>query len=207
MMKSNLLLPSLLLAALALPLAADSLWTSAGAREQGLASDIKASRVGDILTIVVSENAAQTSSQTKSTNSATSVNASVSQFLFPSTASALGTVKGALPGTNFGNTSTFSGGGAVNNTQSVTASAAVLVTDVLPNGNLVIAGARRLTFAGEPQTVVLHGLVRPADIVNGNSVISSNVADARIEFLSDGNISDAEKRGWVTNLYEKLRPF
>ncbi len=206
-MKSNLLLPSFLVAALALPLAADSLWTSAGAREQSLASDIKASRVGDILTIVVSENAAQTSSQSKSTNNASSVNASVSQFLFPASASPLGTIRGQLPGTNFGNTSTFSGGGAVNNTQSVTASAAVLVTDVLPNGNLVIAGVRRLTFAGETQTVVLHGLVRPADIVSGNSVISSNVADARIEFLSDGNITEAEKRGWLTNLYDKLRPF
>jgi flagellar L-ring protein precursor FlgH len=206
-MKSKTFSSILLLTALAFPLAADSLWTNAGAREQGLASDIKASRVGDILTIVVSENAAQTSSQTKSTNNASSVNASVSQFLFPAAASALGTVKGQLPATSFGNTSTFSGGGAVNNTQSVTASAAVLVTDVLPNGNLVIAGARRLTFAGETQTVVLHGLVRPADIANGNSVVSSNVADARIEFISDGTISDAEKRGWLTNLYDKLRPF
>jgi len=206
-MKNQLLLPVVLLAVLAGPIVGDSLWTSPGAREQGLASDIKASRVGDILTIVVSENAAQTSSQTKSTNNASTVNASVSQFLFPASVSALGTMKGQLPGTNFGNTSTFSGGGAVNNTQSVTASAAVLVTDVLPNGNLVIAGARRLTFAGETQTVVLHGLVRPADIVNGNSVISSNVADARIEFISDGTISDAEKRGWLTNLYDKLRPF
>jgi len=200
-MKNQLLLPVVLLAVLAGPIVGDSLWTSPGAREQGLASDIKASRVGDILTIVVSENAAQTSSQTKSTNNASTVNASVSQFLFPASVSALGTMKGQLPGTNFGNTSTFSGGGAVNNTQSVTASAAVLVTDVLPNGNLVI------TFAGETQTVVLHGLVRPADIVNGNSVISSNVADARIEFISDGTISDAEKRGWLTNLYDKLRPF
>ncbi len=206
-MKLHPVLPALLLVVLTRPLFADSLWTGAGGREQGIATDIKASRVGDILTIVVTENTSQNSTTNKSTNSATSVNASVSQFLFPAKVSGFGTVKGQLPGTSFGNTSSFSGGGNISNTQSVTASAAVLITDVLPNGNLVIAGARRIVFSGETQNVILHGLVRPADIGSGNSVISSNIADARIEFISDGNLTDAAKRGWLTNLYEKLRPF
>jgi len=83
----------------------------------------------------------------------------------------------------------------------------VLVTDVLPNGNLVIAGARKLTFSGETQNVVLHGLVRPSDIDSGNTILSTNIAEARLEFISDGSLTDAQKRGWLTNLYEKLRPF
>ena len=208
-MKSRLRPTALLFLApvLCLPLTADSLWTATGSREQGIATDIKAARVGDILTVVVSENAAQSSSQSKDTNSTTNVNGAVTQFLFPSTVSGLGTLKGQLPGTSFSNTSSFKGGGDISNTQSVTASAAVLITDVLPNGNLVIAGARRLIFSGETQNVILHGIIRPADIGTDNTVVSSNIAEASIEFLSDGNITDAQKRGWLTNLYEKLRPF
>ncbi len=188
-------------------LSADSLWTAAGSREQGVAADFRAARVGDIITIVVAENAAASSSQNKSTDTDSSVDASVSQFLFPAAASAFGTHNGKLPGVKFGGKSSHSGGGQVSNTQSLTTRAAVLVTDVLPNGNLVIAGARKFTFSGETQHVVLHGLVRPADIGTGNTVLSSNIAEARLEFVSEGALSDAQKRGWLSNLYEKLRPF
>lgn len=188
-------------------LPAGSLWTAAGSREQGVAADFRAARVGDILTILVAENAATSSSQNKTTASDSSVDAAVSQFLFPASASKFGTHNGQLPGVKFGGKSDFTGGGQVSNTQSLTARAAVLVTDVLPNGNLVVAGARKLTFSGETQNVVLHGLVRPADIGAGNTVLSSNVAEARLEFISEGSLTNAQKRGWLTNLYEKLRPF
>ncbi len=188
-------------------LSAGSLWTAAGSREQGVAADFRAARVGDILTILVAENAATSSSQNKTTASDSSVDAAVSQFLFPAGASKFGTHNGQLPGVKFGGKSDFTGGGQVSNTQSLTARAAVLVTDVLPNGNLVVAGARKLTFSGETQNVVLHGLVRPADIGTGNTVLSSNVAEARLEFISEGSLTDAQKRGWLTSLYEKLRPF
>jgi len=199
------LLALLLLAPALLP--AESLWTAAGSREQGVAADFRAARVGDIITIVVSENAAASSSQNKSTSTDSAVDASVSQFLFPAAASRLGTHNGKLPAVKFGGSSSNSGGGQVSNTQSLTTRAAVLVTDVLPNGNLVIAGARKFTFSGETQHVVLHGLVRPADIGTGNTVLSSNIAEARLEFVSEGALSDAQKRGWLSNLYEKLRPF
>ncbi len=184
---------------------ATSLWTAPGSREQGVAMDLRAAQVGDILTILIAENAAASSSQNKSTDSSSSVDASVQQFLFAN--SGMGTHNKGLPGVKFGGKSGFTGGGQVSNTQTLNARAAVLVTDVLPNGNLVIAGARRLTFSGETQNVILHGIVRPADIANGNTVLSSNIAEARLEFISEGTLTDAQKRGWLTNLYEKLRPF
>jgi flagellar L-ring protein precursor FlgH len=202
--------PSSFLVACALSAAdvqAESLWTAAGSREQGVAADFRAARVGDILTIFIAENAAARSSQNKSTSSESSVDAAVSQFLFPPAASGFGQHNGAMPGVKFGGKSAFDGGGQVSNSQSLTARAAVLVTDVLPNGNLVIAGARRLTFSGETQNVILHGLVRPSDIGPGNSVLSSNIAEARLEFISDGSLTDAQKRGWLGKLYERLRPF
>ena len=59
----------------------------------------------------------------------------------------------------------------------------VTVVDVLPNGNLVIEGVRVVTFSGETQYVVLHGLVRPDDVSPANAVLSTSIADARVETL------------------------
>lgn len=169
-------------------------------------ADRKASRTGDILTVVVQESAATQSSQKKKTNTSSSIDTSVDQFLFPSSVSRLGTHKGALPAISFSGANDFSGGGEVNNSQTMNARAAVLVTDVLPNGNLVIQGVRRVTSAGETQHVVLHGLVRADDVASDNTVLSTNIADARVEFISEGALTDAQRKGWLTKLYDILRP-
>lgn len=185
--------------------AAGSLWPTNSASERPMVADRKASRTGDIITIVVSETAVASSSQSKKSSRDASLNDSVQQFLFAN--SKLGTHNGGLPGIQLGGTSSYSGGGDVSNSQSLSARAAVLVTDVLPNGNLVIEGARMVTFSGETQYVVLHGLIRVDDVARDNTVTSSNIADARVEFYSEGQLTDAQKRGWFSKLYERLRPF
>lgn len=184
---------------------AGSLWPAGN--DRGIFADRRAARVGDILTVVVSETATATSAQTKSANRDSSLEDSIGQFIFSAATSGRFTSKGELPASKESGKSTYSGGGAVNNSQSLSARAAVLVTDVLPNGNLVIEGARMVKFSGETQYVVLHGLVRPEDISAANTILSSNVADARVEFVAEGTLTDAQKRGWLSKLYEKLRPF
>ena len=203
---SKLLSAVLVLGALASSASANgSLWPTNNASERGMIADRKASRAGDIITIVVNENAIAQSSQSKKSTRDASLNDSVQQFLFAN--SKFGTHNGGLPGIQLGGTSTYSGGGDVSNSQSLSARAAVLVTDVLPNGNMVIEGARIVTFSGETQYVVLHGLVRIDDVTRDNTVTSSNIADARVEFYSEGQLTDAQKRGWFSKLYERLRPF
>lgn len=189
----------------ALVVQAGSLWQNGN--ERGLTSDRRAGRVGDILTVVVAESANASSAQTKSANRDSSLEDAIGQFIYSAAVSGRLTHKGELPASSASGKSSYSGGGQVNNSQSLTARAAVLVTDVLPNGTLVIEGARMVTFSGETQHVVLRGLVRAADVSAGNTVLSSNVADARVEFLSEGTLTDAQKRGWLSKLYEKLRPF
>jgi flagellar L-ring protein precursor FlgH len=184
---------------------ADSLWTSPTATERSMFADRKAARVGDIVTVVVSETAATQSSQSKKTNKDGSLDASVSSFLFPG--SRLGTHNGALPATSMSAGSSFSGGGQVANSQSLSARAAVLVSDVLPNGNLAVEGVRVVTFSGETQYIVLHGIIRPDDITSANTVASTNIADVRIEFISEGSLTDAQKKSWLLKLADKLRPF
>jgi flagellar L-ring protein FlgH len=186
---------------------AESLWTSPANSERSMFADRKASRVGDILTVVIAESVATQSSQSTKSNKSASINAGIDQFLFPPALSGLGTHRGVLPATKMSAANDFSGGGQINNTQSLSGRAAVLVADVLPNGNLVIEGVRVITFSGETQYVVLHGLVRAEDVSSANTVASTNVADVRLEFISEGALTDAQKRGWLTRLYDKLRPY
>ena len=182
---------------------ADSLWPSAGNGSQaGIVADRKAGAKGDILTIMIDESAAASSSQSKKSSRDSSMNDALSSFLY----AGLGLHNGQLPATSGSGKASYSGGGDVSNTQTLTARAAVLVTDVLPNGNLVLEGVRVVTFSGETQYVVLHGVVRPDDIARDNTVQSSNIADARVEFYSEGSLTEAQKRGWLAKVYEKLRP-
>lgn len=196
---------SIILFGTILPARADSLWTTPTNAERSMYADRKASRKGDILTVVISEQVAQSSSQSKKSGKSSSVDASVTSFLFPG--SGMGKHKGQLPVTGLSAKNDFSGSGEVSNAQSLTGRAAVLVADVLPNGNLVIEGARVITFSGETQYVVLHGIVRADDVTSANTVTSTNIADVRVEFISEGELTDAQKRGWLTKLVDKLRPY
>jgi flagellar L-ring protein precursor FlgH len=195
-----------------LPLAAgaaraDSLWTSTGVEGKSIYADHKAARAGDIVTVIVQESVAAQSTQNKESTRQSTLNDSVSQFLFPPAVSGLGTHGGQLPSIQTSGKSDYTGGGQISNSQSATSTAAVLVTDVLPNGNLVIEGVRLVTFSGETQYVVLHGIIRPDDIAANDTILSSNIAEAKVEFISQGALTDAEKLGWFSKLYEMLRPF
>jgi len=200
---------AVLLSLLAAGLAAEpgartgSLWPTTGGGEQSMFADRKAGHKGDILTVEVAESAAATNSQSKKTARANTLEDALGQFFF----SNVGAHSGQLPILKLSGSSSNSGGGEVANTQSLTSRAAVLVTDVLPNGNLAIEGVRVVTFSGETQYVVLHGIVRPDDITAANTITSSNIADARVEFVAEGNLTEAQKRGWFSKLYDKLRPF
>lgn len=184
-------------------LRADSLWNSGTSGQRSMFADRKAAAKGDILTIVVAESAVAQSSQNKSSSRESSLEDAIARFVY----SGLGTARrGQLPGTSGTGKASYSGGGDVSNTQSLSARAAVSVTDVLPNGNLVVEGVRVVTFSGETQYVVLRGIVRADDVARDNSVVSTNIAEARVEFHSEGSLTEAQKRGWLAKVYEKLRP-
>jgi flagellar L-ring protein precursor FlgH len=179
---------------------ADSVWPAAG---RGMFADRKACATGDIITIVVAESVAAQNSQSTKSSRASSMEDAIQKFVFSGGLSH----GGEMPGISLGGKSSSSGGGDISNSQSLSSRAAVLVTDVLPNGNLVIEGVRMVRSSGETQYVVLHGLVRADDVLRDNTVISSNIADARLEFYAEGALTDAQKRGWLAKAYEKLRPF
>jgi flagellar L-ring protein precursor FlgH len=207
--KSSLLGLTALIMALYWPahsgLRADSLWQDGQA--QALVGDKRASKIGDLLSIIVQEsNSTAKDTSTKTARSA-SVDANISTFLYSPDASGLLTHNGAMPALKANAGSGFDGGGKINNSERIVARISVRVLDVLPNNNLVVEGRRQTAFAGETQDIILRGIVRPEDISPNNTVFSFNVADSSIRFLSKGDLATSQRKGWFFRLWDKVTPF
>jgi len=189
----------------AAPLSAQSLWKESSS--QSMVADKRARAVGDILTIQVQESNSVTKDNSTSTAKKSGVDASIASFLFGPGASGLLTKGGQFPSLKLEGKSDFTGGGKINNTENMNTRIAVRVVDVLPNGNLVLEGNRQTSFAGETQDAVLRGVVRGEDVAANNVVFSYNVANATIRFVSKGAITDSQKKGWFTRVWDKVTPF
>lgn len=208
----------------ALPAHAGSLWREGVTDERGMFADKRAKRAGDILTVVVQETASVANSLTLKTakDSKSGVAGAASTLLntFLTLPGALldkqiKDVKKAVPTITIPDVPTlpvsgansYDGSGEIKNSQTISNRAAVQVIDVLPNGNLVVEGLREITFSKERQFASLRGIVRQYDIQPDNTVLSSNVADARIEIISEGVLTDAQRKGWLLRLNDKVNPF
>lgn len=210
---SNIITVSLIALAAALPARAGSLWREDVTDERGMFSDKRAKRVGDILTLVVQETVSVTNSAKTTTNKTSSTTAGniadtvIKSFTgqISSKVKELKSLKDANISTS--GTNTYTGGGDIKNSQTIATRAAVQVIDVLPNGNLVVEGLREISFSKERQFAALRGIVRSYDVQPDNTVLSSNVADARIEIVSEGTLTDAQKKGWLLRLNDKVNPF
>jgi flagellar L-ring protein precursor FlgH len=180
---------------------AQSLWRDDTARP--MCADKRAANIGDILTVLVQENSSATKKNNTSTAKEAGMDASISTFFYnPILASS-----GKMPALKYGSKNSFTGGGTIDNSQALVASVAVRVIDVLPNHNLVIEGKRETSFSGEQQTAVLHGIVRLEDIMANNTLYSYNIADAQVQIQSKGSLTDSQRKGWFTKVWDKVSPF
>ena len=182
-----------------------SLWKEDSSRS--MVADKRANAVGDILTILVQENNSASKDNSTQTSKKSSIDAAIEAFLYSPNASSLLTKRGQLPAMKMAGNQDFSGAGKISNNEKVTARIAVRVVDVLPNRNLVIEGTRQIAFSGETQDAVLRGVVRVEDIAANNTVFSYNIADATIKYISKGTVSDNQRKGWFTKVWEKVTPF
>jgi len=170
--------------AAALQLVGASAWaTSDSLLERPLVADHVAHRPGDVLTVVVTESAAATATARTRTDKRNRLSASV-----------------RLPNDTRDNldaslATDFSGGGQIQRTGKLLAKLAVVVEAVDHNGNLWISGEQDILVNNERQRIALSGLVRGADIAPDNSVVSSRIANARIEFKGDGVLGRQQSRG------------
>lgn len=187
--------------ALQLPVHAQSIWRDDAVRP--MYADKRGVNLGDILTIVVQENTTATKNNETKTEKSSSLTAQITSFFFPGWLN----VKGSTPALQYNADAKHDGSGAINNSEAIVAHVAVKVMDILPNHNLVVEGKRETSFADEKQTITLHGIVRPEDVGSDNTVLSYNVADATISITGKGTVSDTQRKGWFTQIWDKVTPF
>lgn len=168
--------------------------------EVRLFEDLKAGRVGDILTVRLVEktNASKNSqTQTAKTTSATLANPEV--FGRPITKNGNPLFSGSLDGE-----SSFDGQGTSSQSNSLTGDITVTVIERLPNGNLVIQGEKWLTINQGREFIRVTGIIRPNDIETDNSVLSTRIANAQIAYSAKGALAAANRQGLISRFFNSL---
>lgn len=185
---TTLLILSLVCCA-SLTVGATSLWSDG----VSLFGDMRARRVGDLVTLIIAEKSQAQQTANTSTGQDTSLT--------------LGPGLGLLdivPLLELGGGDSFRSGGSTTRGGQLTARMTTQVVEVLPNGNLVIEGRQTIRINDEEQVIVVTGTIRPQDISRDNTILSTFVADAHIAFEGSGSLGTKQSPGLLTRLFNWL---
>lgn len=188
------------------PASANSLWRS-GAR--AFFNDQRASRVGDILTVLINiDDSAKTSNATTATKTSTN-SAGVTNFFGLETLLTKVLPKGFDPAQAINtNSSLVAGGtGGITRQEQITLTIAAVVTSVLPNGNLEISGRQEVRTNNDTRVLTVAGIVRPEDITSTNTILHTQIAEARIDYGGRGDVEAVQKTAGGTALLQRFFPF
>jgi flagellar L-ring protein FlgH len=179
-----------------------------------LFEDLKARRVGDILTVTLIEatdasksattetDKSNTSTITNPTIFGTSPEFSVPKFM------PLAATQDLNLGSSLSSDHEFNGSGSTAQKNALTGSIPVSVVEVLPNGNLIVRGEKRVTLNNGAEYVQLSGIIRQVDILANNSVLSTQVADATINYIGAGAVAESNSTGWLARFFASpLMPY
>jgi flagellar L-ring protein precursor FlgH len=177
-----------------------------------LFADNRARRVGDIVLVHIMEHSQARNTATTDTSRDASIGMGI-EHMFD--APLLNNVLGTMGIRNFGDTplvransaSEFSGDGETTRESAISATVGARVVRVLPGGVLQVEGAREIRVNNETQIIVIRGLVRSTDINPDNSIPSTHLADATVEFYGTGVLADKQRPGWLTRILENVWPF
>jgi flagellar L-ring protein precursor FlgH len=183
------------------PKAEGSLWVGAG-RRSDLFRDFKARDVNDFVTIRVVESIEASATADASNSRNTEVTAGLDHFF-----GLEGRIR-ELPSLVEGkSSSSFEGTGATTRSSTLQTNLSARVTDVLPNGYLVVEAQREVRLNNETQYIYLTGVVRPEDINRENVVLSSAVAQMTVHVQGKGIVSQPLKPGWLYRILNGILPF
>jgi flagellar L-ring protein FlgH len=176
--------------------------------QAGLFEDPIAGRVGDILVIRIDEK------DLASNNADTKLDKSDdTSYGMPAAFGFIAALKAKYPDVDpsklFATNSNqkFTGQGSTARSGQVNATLPVRVREILPSGDLFIEGAKVVMVGAEEKHIYVSGIVRRIDIAEDNSISSSRIADAEIEYTGRGDISDTQRRGWASRALSKIWPF
>lgn len=181
------------------PVFHQSLWDN---NRADLFRDPRATRIGDVLTvtIAINDNAKLNNESDRSGEAAVTNTTDLGLKTTNDKASA------TLAGDTTSNSS-YQGKGAVNRSEQIALSIAAIVTQVLPNGNLVVSGSQEVRVNYELRELQIGGIVRPRDISKDNTIAYEKIAEARISYGGRGRQSEVQQPGWGHQLYDIIKPF
>ena len=185
---------------------ANSLWRP-GSR--AFFKDLRASDIGDIVTVVVDlDDKAELDNETTRTRD-TNENADVTSLLGyeQSLNDILPEAVDPLDLLDIDSDSDYTGNGAIDREEQIEIKLAAVVTQVLPNGNLVISGRQQIRVNYELRDIRIAGVIRPEDIDNQNQIAYEKIAEARIAYGGRGDISDVQQPRYGTQIVDILFPF
>jgi flagellar L-ring protein precursor FlgH len=178
----------------------NSLWRP-GAR--AFFKDQRAKDIGDVLTVVVNiqNERAQLNNETRRTRDNVSETLSVTDFtnIFPGEAQ--------LPSYNASSGSDYRGRGSIQRDENINIRLAAVVLQVLPNGNLAIAGRQELRVNSELRELQVGGVIRPEDIRSDNTISADKIAEARISYGGRGALSDVQQPRYGQQIFDVIFPF
>ncbi|MBG52616.1 MAG: flagellar basal body L-ring protein [Rhodobiaceae bacterium] len=184
----------------------NSLWRSGG---RAFFRDQRAARIGDIMTVKIdiADSASVNNATTRSRDN--KEGAGLDNFL--GYESALGAIlpEAVVPGdlANFDSTSSSKGTGKVDRKETIELTVAAVVTQILPNGNMVIEGRQEVRVNFEVRELIVSGVVRPEDITAANTINHSQIAEARISYGGRGQLTDVQQPRYGQQVYDILMPF
>lgn len=189
---------------------ANSLWQP-GAR--AFFKDQRASNIGDILTVTINIADTATLENTSARSRTNSEGAGLPSFFGYD----IGSIAKRLPGRNGAadpsnliegsSSSSSTGTGSIERKETIALRVAAVVTQILPNGNLVVAGSQEVRVNSENRILQVAGVVRPQDIRSTNEIPHDRLAEARIQYGGRGQITDVQRPRWGQELFDVIFPF
>jgi flagellar L-ring protein precursor FlgH len=178
------------------------------ADQRGLFEDDRARRVGDLLVIEIDER--ETASRTSTTKLGRN---SKNAFGAPQALGLMAKLKRNFPDIDpaqllaLSSDHTFKGNGQTQRSGRLTATLPVRVKEVMPNGDLFVEGTNVVMVSNEEHHLYVSGLVRQVDIQSNNTVPSSRIANAEIEYIGRGDVNDQQRPGWGSRALTRGAPF
>jgi len=168
--------------------------------------DQRAKGIGDIVTVKIVETSEATEKATTDTKRSGTVQLGVPNFFGLETnniPSSISTDKFVKADTQ----NDYDGEGETTRAGSLSATIAARVVDVMPNGNLAIEGKREINVNKEKKEILFQGIVRPKDITYDNTILSTQVADAKIIYTGIGVLGEKQSPGWLARIFDLVWPF
>lgn len=207
-MKNKLPQVALIILTLAVPLAGrgDEIWNARSSNRVYLFNDLRARNVGDSVTIVIREN---TDVDNRDERSLDKRSESSGSFDFnSSTAGDLGSSSASANASSSGRSNRkFDGSTEFSSAREFQDQVTVTIVDKLANGNLLVAGKRKILVQGDHRELRITGIVRPIDIRADNTVQSRFVSAFRMDWTADGAESKFSRQGWLSRIANRVWPF